>query len=501
MAVVHLEEPKFRGFVAGTNAPLIGGKVYVYDAGTSDLATIYTSQDAGTEHTNPVILDANGEAEIWYNSSVKVIVKDSDDVQQYSFDNIVANIEPTVSGVYNLVQNGGFETDSDADGEPDNWTLVPDTNGTIAIDSTTGNHSNGANSLKFTSGGSGGGSAITTPYSEVTASGYVQVAFRLKSSVATVKNIVTILWYQNSAGLASSTASTAVYSDTATNPTSWTYKSFSAAVPSDAYYCKIKIEGVESSGTTVTAASNTHYDDIRLLAGPVIFPNVTVPITADDSEINKLDGLTSSQAELNTLDGFTGDVADLNYAETLNEVSDVNINELEVITGKTFNIKDDSGFKIADTAVTSTAAELNILDGVTATTTELNYADGPNTATKFCLLDSNAEVAIGQSLFKWTYTSSTTSSITGSGGTVDVSVFNSLFDTAYQVDILAKGATNYDVTAIAVWEDGLARSFDFGIGGALPSVPSASANNLVVRFQNNHASAQTVTYTILMRGL
>jgi len=338
MAVVHLEQPKFKGYVQGTNTPLEGGKVYIYDAGTSDLATVYTSQDAGTEHTNPVILDANGEAEIWYNSNVKVVVKDSDDVQQYSFDNIVSTIEPTVSGVYNLVQTGGFETDSNSDGEPDNWTLAADTSGTIAIDATVGNHANGSNSLKFTSGGFGGGSATTTPYSEVTAGDDVQVIFRLKSSIATVKNIVTVLWYQNDAGLASSTASTAVYTDTATNPTSWTYKSFSASVPADAFYAKIKLEGVESSGTTITTGANTHYDDVRLYQGPVIFPNVEGPVTASETELNILDGATLS------------------------------------------------------------TAEINILDGVTATFDELNYADTPNTATKFCLLDSNAEVAADQML-------------------------------------------------------------------------------------------------------
>lgn len=35
-----------------------------------------------------------------------------------------------------------------------------------------------------------------------------------------------------------------------------------------------------------------------------------------------------------------------------------------------------TGWEVAGVAVTSTAAELNILDGVTATTTELNYVDG-----------------------------------------------------------------------------------------------------------------------------
>lgn len=45
-------------------------------------------------------------------------------------------------------------------------------------------------------------------------------------------------------------------------------------------------------------------------------------------------------------------------------------------------------FKIGGTAVTSTAAEINILDGVTATTAELNILDGvTSTATELNLLD------------------------------------------------------------------------------------------------------------------
>ena len=39
-----------------------------------------------------------------------------------------------------------------------------------------------------------------------------------------------------------------------------------------------------------------------------------------------------------------------------------------------FNI--NGNLKLSDTAITATAAELNLLDGVTATTAELNYVDG-----------------------------------------------------------------------------------------------------------------------------
>ena len=46
------------------------------------------------------------------------------------------------------------------------------------------------------------------------------------------------------------------------------------------------------------------------------------------------------------------------------------------ISSSSINIKDNGALQINETAVTSTAAELNILDGVTATTAEINYLDG-----------------------------------------------------------------------------------------------------------------------------
>jgi len=143
------------------------------------------------------------------------------------------------------------------------------------------------------------------------------------------------------------------------------------------------IDDLNVSNPTTTDGLSQGDDHIRniKIALTTDFPNVDSACTPSPTEFNILDGATVTTAELNTLDGFTGVVADLNYAETLNEVTDVNTNELEVITGKTLNIKDASGLKIADTAITSTAAEINILDGVTATTGEINTACDGITAT------------------------------------------------------------------------------------------------------------------------
>lgn len=65
--------------------------------------------------------------------------------------------------------------------------------------------------------------------------------------------------------------------------------------------------------------------------------------------------VTSTAAELNILDGVTATAAEIN---TLDGIT-ATVAELNILDG-----------------VTSTAAELNVLDGVTATTAELNYSDG-----------------------------------------------------------------------------------------------------------------------------
>ena len=68
--------------------------------------------------------------------------------------------------------------------------------------------------------------------------------------------------------------------------------------------------------------------------------------------------VTSTAAELNKLDGFTGTFEDLNYAKDL-RATGVTTTEFDKLDG-----------------LTATTAELNKLDGLTATTAELNYVDG-----------------------------------------------------------------------------------------------------------------------------
>ncbi len=69
--------------------PLAGGKVYTYAAGTSTPLATYSDQAGTTPNANPVVLDARGEATIfWAPSAYKVVLKDSADVTIWTQDDI-----------------------------------------------------------------------------------------------------------------------------------------------------------------------------------------------------------------------------------------------------------------------------------------------------------------------------------------------------------------------------------------------------------------------------
>jgi len=73
---------------------LSGGKLYVYSAGTTSLATTYTTNTGSTANTNPIILNSAGRLanEIWLTTGLnyKFILKTSADVLIGTWDNIPA---------------------------------------------------------------------------------------------------------------------------------------------------------------------------------------------------------------------------------------------------------------------------------------------------------------------------------------------------------------------------------------------------------------------------
>jgi hypothetical protein len=83
--------------------------------------------------------------------------------------------------------------------------------------------------------------------------------------------------------------------------------------------------------------------------------------------------ITSTAAELNILDGVTSTASELNILDGVTSTTA----ELNILDGVTSTA---SELNILD-GVTATTAELNILDGVTATTSELNIIDGVTATT------------------------------------------------------------------------------------------------------------------------
>lgn len=80
--------PRFRAFDANGD-PLVGGKLHTYAAGTSSSQATYTNSALNVPNANPVVLDANGEADVWLSTdSYKFVLKDSADVTQWTVDNV-----------------------------------------------------------------------------------------------------------------------------------------------------------------------------------------------------------------------------------------------------------------------------------------------------------------------------------------------------------------------------------------------------------------------------
>lgn len=89
MATIPFQSPKFRAFDANGD-PLSGGLLYSYAAGTSTPLDTYTTRAGDIANTNPVELDANGEADVWTTPGVlyKFVLADSLDVIQWTVDNV-----------------------------------------------------------------------------------------------------------------------------------------------------------------------------------------------------------------------------------------------------------------------------------------------------------------------------------------------------------------------------------------------------------------------------
>ena len=97
-------------FFDNNGAPLTGGKLYTYAAGTSTPVATYTSSSGLAAHTNPIILNSAGRipsGEIWLaaDTAYKFVIKTSADVLIGTYNNIFG-LGADTPAIVNATGNG-----------------------------------------------------------------------------------------------------------------------------------------------------------------------------------------------------------------------------------------------------------------------------------------------------------------------------------------------------------------------------------------------------------
>ena len=143
-------------------------------------------------------------------------------------------------------------------------------------------------------------------------------------------------------------------------------------------------ERLDHANGTLTAASailtdnNSHIDALKTTALYIGSSGAATEVTATATELNKLDGVTADTTEINLLDGVTASTTELNYVDvalgtaTASKAVVLDTNS-HIDTVKTAALH--IGTSGSETEVTSTATQLNYLNGLTAVI-ETNLAAG-----------------------------------------------------------------------------------------------------------------------------
>ena len=177
--------------------------------------------------------------------------------------------------------------------------------------------------------------------------------------------------------------------------------------------------------------------------------------------------ITSTGAELNILDGVTATASELNILDGVTATaSELNILDGVTATASELNILD---------GVTSTASELNILDGVTSTATELNLLDGSTAGTvvasKAVVVDSNKDLTGMRNLTI--------------AGDLTISGDDLFMGTNTAGHILVADGTNFNPTAV----------------GDLSEISSVANDDVLLAVDTSGGGLKKITRSTLVSGL
>jgi hypothetical protein len=243
------------------------GTVQFFEIGTATHKQTYSNSALTVANADPVDLNSAGAADIWYTGDADVSVYDSAAVLIDSFSNINPATTSS-SNEANLITNGSFEMGASVTA-PDGWVRdIPYSGGTSEQDT---DSSHGVYSWKFVSAGNGGGVLTSESFFNVTKGRSILLSWMMKSSVADIRNVVEVLWYDDAdAYISSSTA----YDNSTTNPTSWTLKHYTELPVSTAVKAKIRITGAHSSDAT---AGTVRFDGFLVNESPYPYTSNTIP--------------------------------------------------------------------------------------------------------------------------------------------------------------------------------------------------------------------------------
>lgn len=279
MAIKRFGESVIPQLLNSDGTVALSGRVDFLENVTSTPKNVFTDSDLAVSAGSSINLDAAGRLDVWMSGLYRVRFFDTNGVLQWEIDDVNLDILSAAppGGTLNLQPNGSFELDSNGDGIADGWieTLFPA--GVAVLDAVTVFH--GAQSIKFTSGGTGGGTYTSEAFIEVQPGRDVVVSFAIQSSVVDVRNIVDIQWFKADK-TAAATPLTNIYDDAATNPTSFANQISRTTPPSDARFLKLKLTGCDSSDVT---PGDTFFDDI------IVFQTVKeiIPPELLDSDVTQ----------------------------------------------------------------------------------------------------------------------------------------------------------------------------------------------------------------------
>lgn len=243
-----------------------GGTLEFFENLTLTPKSIFNGYASSTQLANPLQLNAGGyEPGAWLGSGVyRIRLRETAPTFPsvlgavvWTKDNVNISTASSVAQTGNAIANGSFEdgTDGTTAGAPINWTLTTYTGSTFLVDPVDASH--GGFSAKCTSTGSGGATLVTNSFTAVGNNEVVVWKLRTKSTVADVRNIVSIAWYTLAQVLISTTS---LIDDSTTNPTVWTVKSGTTTAPANAAFYKVTLVGCSPSDPT---QGSTWFDGVE----------------------------------------------------------------------------------------------------------------------------------------------------------------------------------------------------------------------------------------------